>query len=343
MKGGDRFTYADAGVNLRAAEGLTERLADLVSSTRTGDVRGHFGSFGGRFRLHGDSELVASADGVGTKVLVASMAGRHDTIGEDLVNHCVNDILTEGAEPLFFLDYFACGRLIPDVAYAVIEGVARGCRVNHCALLGGETAEMPGVYSPDEFDLAGLIVGRVTFNIPGRGSVRPGDRLLALPSSGLHTNGYSLARKLLFDRLGLEPNASFPGTEDSVADVLLRVHRSYLPSLRDACAAGNVKALAHVTGGGIPGNLKRVLPDSCDAIVDRSSWEPGPVFQVLAAESGLDGRELYEAFNMGIGMITVVSAELEHRVLRSIADVGALAFTCGEIRPGTGRVVLAGV
>ena len=340
MTGAERFTYADAGVDIRAAESLTNRLSALVASTRSNEASGTFGSFGGRFRLEGDPELVASADGVGTKVLVAKMAGRHDTVGVDLVNHCVNDILTEGAEPLFFLDYFACGRLDPDVAFDVISGIARGCRENGCALLGGETAEMPGMYSPDEYDLAGFIVGRVSFDVPGRESVAVGDQLVAMPSSGLHTNGYSLARGILFDRMGLGVGDEFPGTGESVADVLLRVHLSYLRTLAPSCRAGGIRALAHITGGGIPGNLSRVLPPDRDAVVNVGSWDPGPVFGLLARESGLGQDDLYETLNMGIGMIAIVRPESVDEVLSRVAAEGTAGFVCGEIRDGSGGVRL---
>ncbi len=340
MTGDERFTYADAGVDIRAAESLTNRLSALAASTRSAEVSGKFGSFGARFRLKGDPELVASADGVGTKVLVARMAGRHDTVGEDLVNHCVNDILTEGAEPLFFLDYFACGRLDTDVAFDVVSGIARGCRENGCALLGGETAEMPGMYSPEDYDLAGFIVGRVSFDFPGRESLAVGDQLVALPSSGLHTNGYSLARGILFDRMGLGVGDEFPGTGESVADVLLRVHISYLRTLSPACRAGDIRALAHITGGGIPGNLSRVLPSHRDAVVSIGSWDPGPVFGLLAHESGLDQDDLYETLNMGVGMIAIVRPESVNEVLDSVAAEGAPGFVCGEIRDGSGAVRL---
>jgi phosphoribosylformylglycinamidine cyclo-ligase len=334
------YTYADAGVDLYAAEGLTSRLASLVESTRTDRVRGEFGSFGGRFRLGGSTELVASADGVGTKVMVAGKAGRHDTIGQDLVNHCVDDILTEGAEPLFFLDYFACGRLNPDVAHTVVEGVARACRENGCALLGGETAEMPGLYAPGDYDLAGFVVGRVVFDLPGRESVMAGDRLVGLPSTGLHTNGYSLARGLLFDRLGLGIADEFPGAGATVGEVLLRVHRSYFPHLRAACSEGRIRALAHITGGGLPGNLSRVLPPDADAVVDLGTWDPGPVFSFLAAESGMDTGDLFRALNMGIGMVAVVERACVDDVLESVRATGLEPFVCGEIRTGSARVVL---
>ncbi len=340
MTGRDRFTYADAGVDLDAAEELTRRLASLAASTRTGRVSGHFGSFGGRFRLSGDSELVASADGVGTKVLVARMAGRHDGVGQDLVNHCVDDILTEGAEPLFFLDYFACGTLDSDVAFAVIDGVARACRDNGCALLGGETAEMPGLYAPGDYDLAGFIVGRVAFDLRGRDAVSIGDRLVALPSTGLHTNGYSLARGILFDRLGLDVADEYPGTGSTVGEVLLRVHRSYLPHLREACAAGWVSALAHITGGGIPGNLSRVLPAETQAVVDLRTWDPGPVFSFLAGQSGMTTDEVFRALNMGIGMIAVIPTDHVDEALDSVRRTGIEPFVCGEILAGDGDVRL---
>jgi phosphoribosylformylglycinamidine cyclo-ligase len=336
----ERFSYADAGVDIRAAEGLTKRLAALVASTRSDAVQGDFGSFGGRFKLSGDPELVASADGVGTKVLVARMAGRHDTVGQDLVNHCVNDILAEGAVPLFFLDYFACGTLDPDVAFDVVAGIARGCRENGCALLGGETAEMPGMYDPGDYDLAGFIVGRVALPLPGREAVSAGDLLVALPSSGLHTNGYSLARGILFDRLGLDTDDEYPGTGRSVGDVLLEVHRSYLRPLSDPCDRGAIRALAHITGGGIPGNLSRVLPAGCDARVDLKSWHPGPVFDLLARESGLGPDDLYGTLNMGVGMIAVVEAGEAEAVIEQIRAAGTRAFVCGEVSAGQGRVLL---
>ncbi len=336
----ERFSYADAGVDIRAAEGLTKRLASLVASTRSDSVQGDFGSFGGRFKLSGDPELVASADGVGTKVLVARMAGRHDTVGEDLVNHCVNDILAEGAVPLFFLDYFACGTLEPEVAFDVVSGIARGCRENGCALLGGETAEMPGMYDPGDYDLAGFIVGRVTLPLPGREAVSAGDLLVALPSSGLHTNGYSLARGILFDRLGLDTDDEYPGTGRSVGDVLLDVHLSYLRPLSASFDSGAIRALAHITGGGIPGNLSRVLPAGCDANVDLTSWRPGPVFDLLARESGLGADDLYSTLNMGVGMIAVVEPGEAESVLEQIRAAGTRGFVCGEVSAGQGRVLL---
>ena len=339
----DAISYAAAGVDLDAANELTARLKGVVDSTRTEGTSGEFGAFGGRFHVPEASDLVASADGVGTKVLVAAAARKHDTVGIDLVNHCVNDILVEGAEPLFFLDYFACGRLEPDIAEAVIGGVAAGCRRNGCALLGGETAEMPGVYEEGTYDLAGFIVGRRVWDVPGAGGVRSGARLIALPSSGFHTNGYSLARRVLFDRMGLAPQDPFPGVDRSVADVLLTVHLSYLEALRPALDAGAITAMAHITGGGIAGNLKRALPDDARAVVDVGTWQPATEFQVIARESEVDPRELYAALNMGVGMIVVAEPGRDADIVQAAAGAGLSAFECGVIEPGDGEVTLVGL
>ncbi len=339
----DPLSYAEAGVDLSVAEDLTSRLKRVVESTRTSGTKGEFGAFGGRFRVEGATDLVASADGVGTKVLVAAASGVHDTVGEDLVNHCVNDILAEGAEPLFFLDYFACGQLEVDVAESVISGVARGCRNNGCALIGGETAEMPGVYEPETYDLAGFIVGRRIWDLPGKDAVRPGQRLIGLPSNGLHTNGYSLARRVLFDIIGLQPTDPFPGSEHSVAEVLLKVHRSYLKALRPALDQGSVTAIAHITGGGIPGNLSRVLPDGVDACIDGTTWTPHAEFMELARGSGLASNEMFSAFNMGIGLIVVAEPDRVSEVMDSAEAAGLEPIECGEVRAGDGGVRLDGI
>lgn len=336
------YTYRDAGVDLDRAAALKERLAELVEGTRTDAVRARFGSFGGRFMVDRDSELVATADGVGTKLRVAFRAGRHDTVGEDLVNHCVNDLLAEGAVPLVFLDYVGCGRLEESVVLDVVRGVARGCSANGCALLGGETAEMPGSYPPGEYDLVGFMVGRAAFPEVGRRQLSAGDRLVALPSSGLHTNGYSFARGLLFDRRGLAADDPWPGLDATVGEVLLRVHRSYLRALEGPCGAGRIQALAHVTGGGIPGNLQRVLPDDLDAAVDLTSWEPPPEFRWLARESGAPADELYRTLNMGVGMIAVVRPRDDEAVIEAAAEAGMAAFRCGRLTEGSGRVRLEG-
>ena len=338
----DPFTYRDAGVDIEGADALKRRLGALVESTRTGEVRSTFGSFGGRFHVAGDAELVASADGVGTKLRVAFRAGRHDTVGEDLVNHCVNDVLAEGATPLVFLDYLATGSLEPDVCYAVVEGVARACRENGCALLGGETAEMPDMYAEGEYDLAGFLVGRVTYSEVAGREVRVGDGLVALASNGLHTNGYTFVRRLIFDRLDMGVDDPFPGTAETVGEVLLRPHRSYLGVLRESCEERRLRALAHVTGGGLTGNVSRVLPADVDAVVDLESWEPGPEFRFLWRESGASRDEIYRTFNMGAGMVAVVAPEAVEAVVSSARAAGCEAWSCGELVGGTGRVRLEG-
>ncbi len=341
---GGAYTYEDAGVDLDAAGALKERLGALVESTRTDAVRAEFGSFGGRFRTgEPGAELVASADGVGTKLKVAFRAGRHDTIGQDLVNHCVNDLLAEGAVPLVFLDYVATGELDGEVVHDVVAGIARACRENGCALLGGETAEMPGFYPEGEYDLVGFVVGEVAYPEIGARDLRAGDRLVALPSSGLHTNGYSFARGLLFDRAGLSVDDPFPGEAGgTVGEVLLRVHRSYLRVLEPACRAGRIRALAHVTGGGIPGNLERVLPGGLDARVELEAWEPPAPFRWLWRESGAPRDEIYRTLNMGVGMIAVVREDDADGVVDGLRDGGAGAFVCGRLVGGGGSVRLEG-
>jgi phosphoribosylformylglycinamidine cyclo-ligase len=263
-------------------------------------------------------------------------------VGEDLVNHCVNDILVQGAKPLFFLDYVGVGRLEPGVVEALVEGVARGCRNNGCALLGGETAEMPDMYQPGEYDLAGTIVGMVEEDrvLDGR-AIRAGDVIIGLASTGLHTNGYSLARRIVFDRMGLAPDSPFPDEDGSVADVLLRVHKSYLRSLYPLIEAGRVRGLAHITGGGLVDNVPRILPEGVDARFDLSSWEVPPLFRVLQREGGVERGEMFRAFNMGVGMAAVVAAEDADAVVRDLSAAGERAWVAGEIVPGEGKVVLS--
>ncbi len=336
------LTYKQTGVDIESADQVKGVLKELVESTRTRAVRGGFGSFGGRFSAGGSNDLVASADGVGTKLMIAFRADRHDTVGEDLVNHCVDDILAEGAAPLVFMDYFATGRLSPRVAVEVVEGVARGCRANECALLGGETAEMPGFYRDGEYDLAGFIIGRQQWPEVARRDIRQGDLLVGLPSSGFHTNGYSFIRAVVFDRLGLDMESEWPGSGESVAAVLLRVHRSYLTRLRGPAEAGIVRAAAHVTGGGIPGNLSRILPVDLDAIVDTRSWEVPNEFRTLAEASRAPPTEMYRTLNMGIGMVLVVRAVDAGALCASLAGGGG-GVVCGEIVSGEGRVRLEGL
>ena len=334
--------YRSAGVDIDAANDAKHRIRALVESTFTEGARGKFGGFGGMFRVPPGMRaplLVSSADGVGTKIKVAIEAGRHDTIGHDLVNHCTNDILVQGAAPLFFLDYVAFGELVPEVVEAVVRGVAAGCLENGCALVGGETAEMPGVYTPPDYDLAGFIVEAVEEDeVLGSERVQAGDVLVALPSSGLHTNGYSLARRIVSERLRLGVHDQFPETEQSVADVLLAVHRSYLKALRPML--GQVHAMAHITGGGIPGNLDRALPSTLDARVDTSSWEIPAVFRVLERAGAVPREEMLRAFNMGVGMIIVTSATAADAVLAAAERAGMSGWVAGDVAAGSGSVAL---
>lgn len=334
--------YRSAGVDIDAADAAKRRIRELVESTFTEGARGKFGGFGGMFRVPPGMRspiLVSSADGVGTKIKVAIEAGRHHTIGHDLVNHCTNDILVHGAKPLFFLDYVAFGQLVPEVVEAVVRGVAAGCRENRCALVGGETAEMPGVYTPPDYDLAGFIVGIVEEDaVLGSERVEDGDVLVALPSSGLHTNGYSLARRIVSERLKLGPTDTFPETDQSVADVMLAVHRSYLAALEPVL--DRVHAMAHITGGGIPGNLDRALPSHCDAVVEQNSWEIPTVFRVLEKAGGVAREEMLRAFNMGVGMIVVVSATAADAVIAAADRAGLSGWVIGHVTRGSGAVVL---
>lgn len=334
--------YRSAGVDLGAAEDARGRLKALVESTLTAGARGPFGGFGGMFRMPDDVRrpvLVASADGVGTKIKVAIEARRHDTVGHDLVNHCTNDILVQGARPLFFLDYVAFGRLEPAVAEAVVAGVAAGCRENGCALIGGETAEMPGLYTPPDYDLAGFIVGYVDEErVLGPDRVRDGDVLLGLESNGLHTNGYSLARRIVAERLRLGPNDAFPGGGGSVADVLLRVHRSYLRAL--APVLDRIHAMAHITGGGLEGNVNRVLPGGLDAVIDTSTWTVPREFTVLAEAGEVARGEMFRAFNMGVGMVVITTPDDAAAVMHGAASAGVRCWRLGNVEPGSGRVIL---
>ncbi len=334
--------YRSAGVDIDAADEAKQRIRRHVESTFTAGARGMFGGFGGMFRMPADAKdpvLVASADGVGTKLRVAIESGRHDTVGHDLVNHCVNDILVQGAVPMFFLDYVAFGALEPAVVEAIVAGVAAGCRENACALIGGETAEMPGLYTPPDYDLAGFIVGYVEEDrVLGAERVRDGDVLVALASSGLHTNGYSLARRIVSERLRLAPNAPFPGGGGTVADVLLSVHRSYLSALRPVLH--RVHAMAHITGGGIPGNLPRALPGTLDAVVEVGSWSVPNVFLVLEKAGGVPRAEMLRAFNMGVGMIMITDAASVDAVIASASTAGVPAWRLGHVVPGSGRVTL---
>ncbi len=335
--------YRSAGVDLSASDEAKSRIAKLVSSTFTGGALGAFGGFGGMFRVPPGMRspvLVASADGVGTKLKVAIESGRNDTIGHDLVNHCVNDILVQGATPLFFLDYVAFGKLDPAILEQVVAGVAAGCRENECSLIGGETAEMPGLYAPPDYDLAGFIVGAVEEEeIIGAQNVRAGDVLVALESSGLHTNGYSLARKIISERLSLRLEQSFPGIDASVADVLLTIHRSYFRALSPVL--GKISAMAHITGGGLPGNLDRALPPTLDAHIDSGTWEIPPVFAALQEAGDVARDEMFRVFNMGVGMVVITPATAADEIIGAARVAGTTGWVIGDVRPGTGEVIIA--
>jgi len=335
--------YRQSGVDIDAGNETVRRIKSLARSTFTPGVLSEIGSFGGLFKVPvglGEPVMVASADGVGTKLKIAFMTGRHDTIGADLVNHCVNDILVQGARPLFFLDYLATGKLSPDVAEQIVAGVARACRENGCALLGGETAEMPGFYAVGEYDIAGFIVGIVDKNrlIDGK-SIRPGDVLVGLKSSGLHTNGYSLARRVMFGELALGADQIVPELGMSVADTLLAEHRSYLKLVTPLLEAAMVKGMAHITGGGITENLPRTLPDDCDAVVSSNAWHVPGLFRFLQERGGIARDEMFRAFNMGIGMVLVCAKEHEPRVHEMLRAQGETAIPLGHVSRGERRVV----
>jgi phosphoribosylformylglycinamidine cyclo-ligase len=334
--------YAAAGVDLAEADETKERIGRLVAGTRTALSLGRVGAFGGMVRVPPGMRqpvLVLSTDGVGTKVLVAIQAGRLDTVGEDLVNHSVNDILVHGARPIAFMDYVAGAGLGPPELAAIVEGIARGCRAHSMALAGGETAQMPGLYQPGHFDLAGTIVGVVEEDEALHGDrIRPGDVLLAYASSGLHTNGYSLARRIVFDRMRLGVHDAL-GDLGRVADVLLAVHRSYLPSVAPVLA--QVHGLAHITGGGIAGNLVRVLPEGCEAVVDLGSWELPPLFRTLQDAGNVSGDEMRQVFNLGVGLVAVLPSDAVAAARAAAGSAGVATWVMGEVRSGPRAVWFA--
>src|SRR5215813_563413 len=334
--------YARAGVDVDLANKLKRDIQSLVKKTHpaaAGQVLGKIGGFGGLFRASfpgiREPVLVASVDGVGTKLKIAFAMDKHDTVGADLVNHCVNDIAVLGANPLFFLDYIGCEKLEPSVFRQLLRGFSRACRAAGCALLGGETAQMPGMYRKGEYDLAGCIVGVVdrTKIIDGS-KIKPGDVVLGLASNGLHTNGYSLARKILFQKMRLKPSSRLPGSRITVGEELLRVHKNYQPLLAKV-PVGAIKGLAHITGGGLIDNLPRILPANCDAVIESKSWRVPSIFQILQKNGNVDAQEMYQVFNMGIGMVAIV-AERDARSAMAILK----AKLIGRIERGTGKVRL---
>jgi phosphoribosylformylglycinamidine cyclo-ligase len=335
--------YADAGVNIAVADDAKQRIRHLASRTFTPAVLGGIGGFGALFALDGrkwkEPVLVSSADGVGTKLKIAMAMGVHSTVGGDLVNHCVNDILVQGAEPLFFLDYLAMGKLEPNVIEQVVEGMSRACRKAGCALIGGETAEMPGFYPPGEYDLAGFIVGVVEREkiITGK-DVQIGDIILGLPSNGLHTNGYSLARKLLFEVAHYSPETYVNEIKNKVGNELMRTHRSYWSVLKKLIDGQCVAALAHITGGGITENLPRVLPRGTAAVIELGSWPVLPIFEHLQQLGHVEQDEMLRTFNMGLGMLLVVPAAKFKKAQNVLERVGEKAYTIGRIVKGERKV-----
>jgi phosphoribosylformylglycinamidine cyclo-ligase len=336
--------YREAGVDISAAEAAKARIKGLARATFNAGVLSEIGSFGGMFRADlgrfREPVLVSSTDGVGTKIKVALAASRHDTIGYDLVAHCVNDILVQGAVPLFFLDYIALGRMDPLRVEAIVSGVSRACREFDCPLIGGETAEMPGTYAPDDYDLAGFIVGVVDREKAITGAlVREGDLLLGLPSSGLHTNGYSLARRVLFDTLGHDVSSHLSDLGTTVGEALLAPHRGYLAALEPLLDRGRLRALAHITGGGFQGNIPRVLPEGLGARVRRGAWDVPPLFRLIQAGGRVPEDEMYRTFNMGIGMVVVVAPEHHHEVEHSLERRGEACHLIGSVVRGSGVIL----
>ena len=339
--------YAAAGVDIDLGNKVKATLPQLLASTHRREVLGKVGGFGGLFALdvkkYREPILVSSVDGVGTKLKIAFTLDKHDTIGADLVNHCVNDIAVLGAEPLFFLDYLGTGKLEPHVFTDIIKGFARACAENNCALIGGETAQMPGFYQAGEYDVSGTIVGVVEKSrmLNGQKTIRRGDVVIGIESSGLHTNGYSLGRKIFFEQLKLKPSSRIPGSKLTLGAELLRVHVSYGPLVQKLLKKFNgksdlVRAFAHITGGGFIDNIPRVLPKSLDCVIKKGSWEMLPVFKIIAEQSGVPDDELYQVFNMGIGMVSIVAADKADAVLKFIKSQKHKAWIIGEVVKGKG-------
>lgn len=339
------ISYAEAGVDIAAGDEAVARIKALARKTFNSQVLSEIGSFGGFFRpdLSGVKSpvLISSADGVGTKLKIAFMTDRHDTVGEDLVNHCVDDILVHGARPLFFFDYIATGKLKPDVIGHIVEGFARGCGNARMALLGGETAEMPDMYAPGEYDLAGFIVGMVDESKVVNGStIREGDVCLGLASNGLHTNGYTLARRVTFEIAGKKPDDPLPNSDMTLGQALMQVHRCYAPLIHPLLDKFDIHGMAHITGGGLDGNLNRIIPDGLSAELKKGIAPVPPIFRFLQEEGGIDEHEMYHAFNMGVGFIIVTDPETAEKVTVHLNDAGEKAYKLGSVRKGTDKVVL---
>lgn len=338
------ISYKDSGVDIEAADQAKNKIKSLAKSTFTPGVLSELGKFGGFYALsrkYKDPVLISSTDSVGTKLKVAFMMNRHDTVGQDIVNHCVNDILVHGAKPLFFLDYIGTSRLSPMVMTDIIKGLSRGCKKAGCALIGGEMAEMPGFYNPGEYDLVGFIVGVVEKNkiIDGL-KIKPGDQILGLRSNGLHTNGYSLARKVIFELGKYKVNDLTGQFKTTVGKELLKIHRSYLNPVLTVLRNHDIKGMAHITGGGIAGNLVRILPKNCKAIIDIHSWRPNPIFDFIQRLGNIENDEMFKVFNMGIGWIIVVSPKEAAKVQKKLSQLKEKVYPIGEIRSGKREVKL---
>jgi phosphoribosylformylglycinamidine cyclo-ligase len=342
--------YAKAGVDIDLGNKVKATLPQLLASTHRREVLGKVGGFGGLFALdlkkYKNPVLVSSVDGVGTKLKVAFAMNKHDTVGQDLVNHCIDDIAVLGAEPLFFLDYIGTGKLEPGTFQQLIRGFAKACAENNCALIGGETAQMPGFYQPGEYDVSGTVVGVVEKGkmLDGK-TIRAGDIVLGIASSGLHTNGYSLARKILFEDLKLDYKATIPGAKGSVGAELLKVHRSYGPLVQKLLKKFNrsgrvIKGLAHITGGGFTDNIPRVLPKNCNVQIEKGSWEVLPIFNFLQEKGSVPEEEMFQVFNMGIGMTVFVEGAKARKVLEEIKSSGFKAWQIGKVVKGSGKVLL---
>ncbi len=332
-----QLTYADAGVSFDAESEAISRLKSLVKTTYRPEVLSDVGSFGGLFALktYREPVLVSSTDSVGTKLKVAFKVGRHDTVGFDIVAHCGNDIVVQGAEPLFFLDYIGIHKVEPVVVEGIVSGLSEGCREIGCALIGGEIAEMPDIYAPGEYDLVGTIVGAVERDDVITGSeITPGDHLIGLGAVGLHTNGFSLARRILFDRCGYDVDAYLRELSATVGDALLATHKSYVKSILGLRTVCEIKGIAHITGGGLPANVLRILPDGCVAVIRKGTWKIPPIFPFLQASGNVEEAEMYRVFNMGIGMVIVLAPDTVDAAVASLNSSGESTFHIGEVIAG---------
>ncbi|RKU31673.1 phosphoribosylformylglycinamidine cyclo-ligase [Candidatus Poribacteria bacterium] len=343
MSNKQSLTYADAGVSFDAESKAMHRISGHIKSTYREEVISGLGSFGGLFALGSYNEpiLVSSTDSVGTKLMVAFQAEKHDTVGIDIVTHCGNDIVVQGATPLFFLDYIGIGKMDPDVIEQIIIGLTKGCQEIGCALISGETAELPGLYTPGEYDLVGTIVGVVEKEDLITGSnIEPGDKLIGLKSSGLHTNGYSLARRILFDRCNYTVDTYLPDLDSTIGEELLIPHKSYVESIQLLRQKCEIKGIAHITGGGLPGNVNRILPEGCRASIEKDSWDIPAIFSILQREGNVEEYEMFRVFNMGIGMVIVISRDTVNIALDYLKDLDESTIQLGEIIPGEKGVEL---